>query len=324
MWWVFFCPEGFPVKYEKKPLSFEQQADQLIARGMVGHRNLMILRLQDVNYYRLSAYWFPFRIDGCENDSLQPGPDFNVVWDRYVFDRQLRLLVMDGIERIEISVRTRMTNLITLETDDPFIQLRRRFYPETSSVSEQGKLINALRFNASCSKEEFVKKFKQKYGAGQVEDDKLDLPLWMAVEVMTFGNMLTLFKMLDMHTQREIAEKYGLSAKLFESWLMTLNYIRNICAHHGRLWNRELSVRPAIPAAKSHPAWHEPSIPNHRIFFVLTLMYGLLKKIAPQSGWAGRLDGPVCRHPDIPLEKMGFIDDWKNHPLWAVGETTND
>ncbi len=312
------------LKYEKTPLSFDAQVDQLIARGMGGDRDTIIKRLRDVNYYRLSAYWFPFRVERCEHESLMPGTRFDVIWDRYVFDRQLRLLMMDAIERVEISIRTRMTNLVTLKADDPFFHVRRQFYPESSSVSEQGKLINALRFNASCSKEEFVKKFRQKYGAGQIEDDKLDLPLWMAVEVMTFGNMLTLFKMLDMHSQREIAEAYGLSAKVLESWLMSLNYVRNICAHHARLWNREISIRPSIPARKSHPDWHGQGFSNHRIFAVLTLLYYLLRKIAPQSGWPGRLDGLLNRHPHIPLEQMGFVVDWKNHPLWNLGETNHD
>lgn len=306
------------LKYAKSPLSFEQQVDQLIARGMVGDRDLMINRLNEVNYYRLSAYWYPFRVTGCEQDSLQPGTQFEVIWDRYVFDRQLRLLVMDAIERVEISIRTRMTNLITLKANDPFIHLRRGFYAESSSVSEQGRLINGLRSNASASKEEFVKRFKKKYGAGQIEEEKLDLPLWMASEIMTFGNMLTLFKLLDMHAKRELADGFGISAKVLESWLMSLNYIRNLCAHHARLWNRELAIRPAIPAAKSHPSWHEPEIQNHRIFASLTILYVLLLRIAPQSGWASRLDTLLKRHPDIPLRNMGFIDHWKQHPLWSL------
>lgn len=310
--------------YEKAPLSFERQADQLLERGMQGDRDLLVKRLQDVNYYRISAYWYPFRVQNCARNTLHPGTHFETVWDRYVFDRQLRLLVMDAIERVEISVRTRMTNHLTLKSNDPFVHVRRAFFPAEASVSVQGQLINTLRTNASGSKEEFVKNFVKKYGAGQVEEEKLDLPLWMATEVMTFGNMLTLFKLMDMHAQREVAEGYQLSAKVLESWLMSLNFTRNICAHHGRLWNREMSVRPAIPAEKSHPAWHHPEIPNHRVFAILTLLYYLLKQIAPQSGWAGRLKGLLQKHPGVPLEQMGFIADWEKHPLWISGETKHD
>lgn len=306
------------MQYDKKPLSFAQQADQLIKRGMEGDREIIIKRLRDVNYYRLSAYWFPFRVEYCEHNSLHPGTIFDVVWDRYVFDRQLRLLVMDAIERVEISIRTRLTNLITMEAGDAFVHLNRNGFPNTIDVVEQGRFVETIRRNAKRSKEVFVGHFRDKYG-----DKHNDLPLWMAVEVMTFGNMLTLFKMLDMHSQRDIAEVYGISAKVLNSWLLTLNYVRNLCAHHSRLWNQEFSIRPIIPAKKSHPDWHEPEISNHRIFATLTLLYYLLKKIAPQSGWATRLKELLQRHPEIPLEYMGFFESWKEHPIWNINPSTS-
>ncbi len=307
------------MKYEKKPLSFEQQADQLIQRGMQGEREIIIKRLRDVNYYRLSAYWYPFRNEGCEQDSLLPDTQFDVIWDRYVFDRQLRLLVMDAIERVEISIRTRMTNLIALKANDAFVHLGRNGFPQSVDVVEQGRFVETIRRNATRSKEAFVEHFKEKYG-----DTHGDLPLWMAVEVMTFGNMLTLFKMLDMHSQREIAEVYGLPAKVLNSWLLTLNYVRNLCAHHSRLWNQEFSIRPVLPAKKSHPEWHDPQISNHRVFATLTLLYYLLRRVAPQSGWATRLDKLLDKHPEIPLENMGFVKNWKNHPLWKDNETSSE
>ena len=300
------------MKYTKPPLPFDAQADQLIQRGMKGDRDTIIKRLQDVNYYRLSAYWYPFR---NADNTLREEADFDTIWDRYVFDRQLRLLVMDAIERVEISIRTRMTNLLTLKANDAFVHLNSDGLSDRVNEQDRDRFLKSIRRNTKRSREVFVKHFKEKYG-----DQHEDLPLWMAVEVMTFGDMLTLFKMMDMHSQRAVAEGYDISAKVLNSWLLTLNYVRNLCAHHARLWNREFAVRPTIPAKKSHPDWHNPEIPNHRIFASLTLLYFMLKKIAPQSGWADRLDALLKRHPDIPLRDMGFVDDWKNHPLWTVGE----
>lgn len=88
------------MKYAKPPLTFEQQADQLIQRGLIADRGLLIERLSSVNYYRLSGYWFHRRLP---DDSFKPGTTFAAVWDQYVFDRRLRLLVMDAVERIEIA-----------------------------------------------------------------------------------------------------------------------------------------------------------------------------------------------------------------------------
>ena len=99
---VFLFPGGHRVKYTKEPLTFEQQADRLIRRGMQGDRELIVARLASVNYYRLSGYCYPFR---NLDDTFRPGTTFAAVWQRYVFDRRLRLLVMDAIERIEVAVR---------------------------------------------------------------------------------------------------------------------------------------------------------------------------------------------------------------------------
>ncbi len=299
------------MEYTKNPLSFDKQAEQLIERGLEGDRGTIIKRLRDVNYYRLSAYWYPYR---NPDNTLSEEANFETIWDRYVFDRQLRLLVMDAIERIEISIRTRMTNLLTLKANDAFVHLNPREFSERVNEGERERFLKSIRRNTKRSREAFVQHFKEKYG-----DQHDDLPLWMAVEVMTFGDMLTLFKMMDMHSQREVAEVYGISAKVLKSWLLTLNYVRNLCAHHARLWNREFAVRPTIPAQKSHPDWHDPKISSHRVFATLTLLYFMLKKIAPQSGWSGRLDYLLSRHPNIPLDDMGFIEDWGNHPLWSGG-----
>ena len=93
------------MQYAKPPLTFEQQADLLIQRGMSGDRDLLVARLSVVNYYRLSGYWHPFKGTG---DQFQPGTSFDEVWNRYAFDRRLRLLAIDAIERVEVAVRARL------------------------------------------------------------------------------------------------------------------------------------------------------------------------------------------------------------------------
>ncbi len=94
------------MEYKKPPLSFEDQADQLLARGMRGNRDIIVRQLQSVSYYRLSGYWYPFR---QPDNTFKSGLTFETVWKRYVFDRQLRILVMDALERIEVAIRTQLT-----------------------------------------------------------------------------------------------------------------------------------------------------------------------------------------------------------------------
>ncbi len=84
------------MRYDKPPLSFEEQADHLIQRGLVVDKSLFVDRLKNVNYYRLSGYLYPYR---QADDTFKPGTTFERVWRHYTFDRRLRLIVMDAIGR---------------------------------------------------------------------------------------------------------------------------------------------------------------------------------------------------------------------------------
>jgi len=95
------------LRYTKPSLSYEQQADLLIGRGLVADRETLIMRLKTVNYYRLSGYIYPFR----ESDTLiKAGTTLDKVWRHYTFDRQLRILMMDAIERVEAAIRAELAH----------------------------------------------------------------------------------------------------------------------------------------------------------------------------------------------------------------------
>lgn len=299
---------GVCVKYAKPSLTFEQQADLLLSRGLVADRETLVRRLGAVSYYRLSAYWYPYRDAGSDN--LRAGTDLEVVWDHYVFDRQLRLLVMDAVERIEVSIKTRVTQKFS-QLHGPFGHIDRANLPGIS-LDRYRQLMDKVRTSAERSKEAFVEHYFNRYTS------ETDLPLWVAVEIMDFGSILTMFRHMDHYSKREIAEFYGVKAGVFESWLMTLNYVRNICAHHSRLWNRILSTTPAIPRMKHNPEFHPVTpIRADKVYGVLCILRFLLRTVAPQSKWQERLVRLVEeKHPDIPLRWMGFPDNWKDEELW--------
>lgn len=296
------------MKYTKPPLSCEQQADQLISRGLTADRAFLISCLSEVNYYRLSGYCFPFREDGAQR--FKPGTDFRVIWDHYVFDRQLRFLVMDGIERVEVSIGTRLVNVFALKYGAFGYLDRKNFHH--MDVDGHRTFLNKIRSEADRSHEVFVKHFYSKYTS------ETDLPLWMAIELMPFGGLVTFFRSVEQHLQREVSLTYGLSAKVLASWLLTLNFVRNVCAHHGRLWNRPLPVRPLIPYKKNSPEFHEPIfVSPERMFAVLTILNYMVKRIAPQSGWQKRFEHLIeVKHSGVPLAQMGFPDEWKKSPIW--------
>ncbi len=297
------------MQYVKQALTLEAQADRLLQRGLVADRRILVARLREVNYYRLSAYWHPYRLK--DSEQFAPGTTLDTVWQSYTFDRRLRFLAMDAIERIEVSVRTRMVNVFTLATG-PFGYLDGNLLSGISEY-EHRKFIETIVRETESSKESFVQHYRKKYSKDE------PLPMWMACELMSFGTMLTMYKGLDKHTQKQIAEGYGLEPKVLDSWLRTLNYVRNICAHHSRLWNRELAIRPFVPRADRQPQWHVPvdvMKSQHRTFSVFTLLKYMLDIVAPQSAWQDRLADLFAQYPYIPKRWMGFPDNWRDCPIW--------
>lgn len=299
------------MKYSKPALTFEQQADQLMERGMIGDRALLIDRLKSVNYHRLSAYWFPFRSGGSDERFL-PNTRLEVVWDRYVFDRHLRLLVMDAIERIEIAIRTNLSYYHSHQFG-PF------GYAENPALLPDLKPEERNEFYEHCaeefrkSTEGFCEHFRTKYGSHHV-----CLPVWIVTELMTFGGILTFFRGSPIDIQEEVASVFGTARRVFKSWLFTLNTVRNICAHHSRLWNRELGMKPMIPRL---PDWQAPFlIPNNRAFTILTICRFCLKKVAPQTQWCHRVQLLLDRFPEIPRAEMGFPENWQDSPIWKEAQ----
>lgn len=229
--------------YTKLALTFEQQADLLIQRGLATDRDEFITVLCSVNYYRLSGYLYPFR---KSDHTFYPGTNFNQVWRRYTFDRHLRLLTLDAIERVEDALRTQLV-YEHVHAYGPFGYTNLNNLPKLNNQDFES-LQHRIRMETKRSQEVFVKHFINKY-----RDNHEHLPLWMVVEIIPFGLTFTLYNAVETRIMKTLASIYGVPDVVLKSWLGTINAIRNICAHHGRLWNRQLSFRHKIPKYRKKP-----------------------------------------------------------------------
>lgn len=215
---------------------------------------------------------------------------------------------MDAIERVEVSVKTQLIYALANKTQ-AFGYTDPANFPNLIGDAHK-RLIDKITFEKDKSQEIFVEHYQTKYGAGP-------LPIWMVCEIVSFGCMLTMYKGVKNEIKKDIAVHYKISDEVFSSWLQTINVIRNICAHHGRLWNRGLRFKPFIPKKQKYPDWHVPIvIPQDRIFGILTILRYLLKNIAPQSNWESRLFDLLDEYPEIYRPDMGFPNNWKESPLW--------
>ena len=327
--------------YPKPWKSYQEQLDQLIERGMIVTDNARALDyLERIGYYRLSGYWFAFRErtelccpldphsgkkpkkvrqDRLPLDDFRPGTTFQNAVDLYVFDKKLRLLVLDALERIEIALRVDISH--GLGKHHKFAYLQPDLFHESFSskldgqtgltkhhgwLSKHATLINR-------SKEDFIRHNKDKYG--------LPLAVWVACEVWDFGTLSTLFDGMTEADQDAISSQYNISnGRIFASWLRSLNYLRNVCAHHSRLWNRNIVDQPKLPPVAQVPslaAFHNDPQRQARPFMLLCMTQHLMKIINPSSSWGARLkalledDFPDLVHLDLGLDRMGVDDGWK-------------
>ena len=312
------------MRYQKPALTFEQQADQLLARGMIGDRAQMIVRLSTVNYYRLSAYWYTFRlpgsVPGTKADALKEGTTFDQIWDRYCFDQQLRLLVMEAIESIEVATKTQLA-YHHAHRFDPFAYATNPACLPRMTSGGSGDPRSHAFWIADVRKQidrnsdhPFVRAYRTKYTSSA------DLPIWMAIELMSLGNILGMYQGSRVQERHPVATMFGATVTVseFESWLLMLHNVRNICAHHGRFWNRKLAKSPSIP-----PRWNRPvQIDNTTVFAALTVCAYCLSKTVPTSDWCVRVRALMERYPEIPKRtasgwSMGVPDNWLDCPIWS-------
>jgi abortive infection bacteriophage resistance protein len=261
--------------------------------------------LKNVGYYRLSGYWFGFK---NPDDTFKSNTEFDVVWSTYVFDRQFRLLVLDAVERVEIFVRTSLAYELS-QVAGPFGYLEHVNLPRLSE-GRYREFIDKCSKSYNLSRERFIEHFKDRYG---IEHGMP--PYWMIVETMDFGQILTLYRGTPVDVRNTISSKISVSSKVFESWLICLNTVRNICAHHGRLWNRILGVKPVIP---DDELWHDPyEVLSGRVFSVLSILSYLLDQVAPNTAWRSRLFSLLDNYPSIPRHHMGFREGWEKSLIWS-------
>lgn len=303
------------MNYTKMPLSFEGQATRLIGRGLVADQDELIKRLSSVSYYRLSGYLYPFRQP--ESDDYIEGTTLKVVWGRYCFDRRLRVLLLDAIERVEVSIRTQLTYHFS-HAHGAFGYCDERNFPNLK-IADYINWRESLLIETSRSKEALKKHFFNKYG-----ETHRNLPVWMASELMSMGSLLTLLKGVDGGIAGEVSAHFGMADELLLSWLRSLYAARNICAHHSRLWNRVLGYAPSLPQKNKYPHWHLTDVDgkqilvNDRVGILLMICNSFLRQISPTSRWQERLEQLFAEYSEIPTINLGLPEDWKTHPLWNL------
>lgn len=314
-------------KFKKPYCSIAQQIQILEERGLViRDRGVAEAALRHMGYYRLSSYAWPYRQTDpkTREHSFPPGCSLEHLLALSRYDTRVREALMSALGVLEVDFRSRFSDYLG-ETYGPFGHLDtanfnqpkpRQIPPGTRpprQLPTHNDWLKKVRHQASRSSEEFSLHYRNVY------EGFPDLPVWMTLELLTFGSLSKLFQIMRKPDQRAIANRYNLSEALFESWLHHLTYVRNLCAHQARVWDREWSIAPTPGHAGF---WQPDRVPDYRRPFpTLLIVAFLLQKAIPDADetslWTSTARKLIEDHP-MPHERLlrtGVPDNWKDHPL---------
>ena len=300
--------------YNKQALTIEQQIHQLRQRGLtIYEKDNATHYLRHISYYRLAGYWWPMQADK-QNHVFKEGSLFSDVIALYQFDSELRILLFDVIEKIEISLRTKLIYHLSHEINPWWFQ-------DTSIFINTGELIKTL----SCIEEELQRSkdtFIKEHGKKHKDDLRLP-PSWKSLELTSFGSLSKLYGNLK-HTVKSkdiIAIAYGTVNHTFlPSWLQSIAQIRNFCAHHSRLWNRNLPGNPKL-LPKPPFSWII-DVPKEnefmKLYVHLCCMKYLLNIINPENQFTLKLETLLAKYPSVDPNALGLKNKWQEEPLWRI------
>ncbi len=294
------------IPFNKPPLTYPEQLQQLKDRGLtVNNQEKALHLLESISYYRLSGYWYPLLQDK-KNHTFKKNANLDTAFRLYCFDRELRKLVLAELEKIEVAVRAKMIYVLSHKYGAFWFSnpsIFRNPVKHADSITKIGQEYDR-------SDEEFIKAFADKYS------DPLP-PSWISIEITSFGTLSMLYSNLLPGTEkRAIAHHFGVSDSVFQTWLHSIVYLRNICAHHSRLWNRTMSIRPQFPKKTSKQWINMNNIQNHKTYFMLSMIQYLLQTVNPKSTFSSRLKTLLLKYDNVDVRAMNFPDNWENEPLW--------
>lgn len=309
--------------YHKIPLSFQEQLDLLKTRGLTIHEeNIAIAYLQEISYYRLSAYFLPYQ---QVKDKFNEGVTFKQIIQTYSFDRELRLLVFDCIERIEVAIRTQLIYCMAHHYQDAHWQdnqshFVKPYYNKIGNLVDPYNDFQSLISKAKTERrpEVFIKHYTSQYYKPS------NPPSWMCMELLTMGQLSHIYRGLKNNgDKKRIASFFDVHHTVFVSWLHTLTYVRNLCAHHSRLWNRDLAIEPDRLIKPVGPWLSADFQNNKRVFYFLCVLKYLLGRANPGNHLKEKIIELFDKYQNVPIQYLGIPSDkqgkmkhWENEPLW--------
>jgi abortive infection bacteriophage resistance protein len=263
--------------------------------------------LNNIGYFRLSAYFHPLLKTPKADRIFKTGATFDLALDMYRFDRKLRILLFNEIEKIEVAIRSAMSNRISDSLGDAFWMTEETHFNSPAYFTKRLEIIQSELDN---SDEDFITHFKNSYSNPYP-------PAWMIAEIIPFGVLCKTFNDLKYKSiKKQIANYFALTLPVFSSWIISLVNLRNLCGHHNRTWNKVIPINSHILKNPAYP-WINPAATDiRRIYFRICIIKYLLFTVSPNNTFTQKIKSLLNEFPDIDIKAMGFPSNWHNESLW--------
>jgi abortive infection bacteriophage resistance protein len=305
----------------KPAFTIADQLQLLKSRGMIFRDETQAAELlKNISYYRLKGYWWDMQTNDTLH-TLKPNTYFEDIVERYNFDRHLRLILFDAIERIEIALRTKMIYHLSISYGGLWY-LNPDLFEATTITLNDGTVktihqntLDELKKEFSRSQEIFIKDHRNRFPNQNAD-------AWKMLEVASMGTLSKLYKNLkhQLPEKAAIAKEMGLNLHSeLSSWLEAIAYVRNIIAHHSRLWSRNMVKRPTYKLNNPISQWLENPITNvqtKKPFIIISSMLYLCNRVTPGHQIKSKVLDLFKTNPNVPIYKLGFLNNWQNEPLW--------
>lgn len=296
------------MEYFSEPYDSTTLVEGLQLRGLsVADEEAARKFLDNVNYFRIHPYLRAVEADHNAHRYRQDC-SFDMVADLYRFDCRLKIILFEAIQQIEVALRARIIRVFSL-LHGPF------WFTDESLFSDKSAFFRTLGIiedTVDNSQEGYIRDHWLLYETTPFP------PAWKTLEVLSFSTISFLYRnFTDKQAKKAVAREFGLPQHLFlESWIRSIAVLRNICAHHIRLWNRKFNIKPRLPRHLDHPWITRPCQDINRLYPILTAVAYLTDRLHPASDFKRDLKALIASHPSVNLSAMGFPQGWRDEPLW--------
>lgn len=285
------------IPYQKPHATSTQRIAHLKSKGLIIPRPTVAARkIELIGYERLRIYFLSRR---DQNSSLRPfieGTSYRDIIDLYECDVSLRAKCFDAVGEFELLLRNAISEALSnAHGSHPYTKLAA--FKDEASRLEVYKIFVDIYYK---TKDQRAKHYRQKYATPVLP------PIWTMKEFMTFGTTLLVLKHLAGPIRTDIANSFGVPKdEIFTNWVNCLVDLRNICAHHDRLFNRSFPKQPSRLSIK-HPAGSVPTAPEKKLKAILECLEYMLNKRGSKTKVVSEVGAVVKRYSAVKPSEVGY------------------